>query len=179
MNSGAFVFTSNVDGQFQRAGFDSERIVEVHGSFEGMQCTRECGIGIFPGGSFDVEIDPESMRAIHPLPSCPQCGALSRPNILMFGDWHWDSRHTDSQLWRWKSWINSINKENLVVVECGAGQAVPTVRVTSETLARDLAGTLVRINPREPEVPAGHLSLAMNALDALLALDSRMNAMAR
>ena len=71
---GAFVFTSNVDGQFQRAGFDPERIVEVHGSFDGMQCTRECGIGIFPGESCDVEIDPESMRAIHPLPSCPRCG---------------------------------------------------------------------------------------------------------
>ena len=44
---GGFVFTSNVDGHFQRAGFSPERIVEVHGSFEGMQCTRDCGIGIF------------------------------------------------------------------------------------------------------------------------------------
>src|SRR5580700_1190478 len=29
---GYFVFTSNVDGQFQRAGFDADRIVECHGS---------------------------------------------------------------------------------------------------------------------------------------------------
>ena len=29
---GAFVFTSNVDGQFQQAGFDEAQICEVHGS---------------------------------------------------------------------------------------------------------------------------------------------------
>ena len=161
------------------AGFDPERIVEVHGSFQGMQCTRECGIGIFPGEPCDVEIDLESMRAIHPLPSCPQCGALSRPNILMFGDWGWDSQRTDSQMRRLNSWINSLDDVKLVVVECGAGRAVPTVRVTCENLARELTGTLVRINPREPDVPAGHISLSLNALDALLALDARMTTMAR
>ena len=30
--AGHFVFTSNVDGQFQKAGFDDARIVECHGS---------------------------------------------------------------------------------------------------------------------------------------------------
>ena len=159
MSNGAFVFTSNVDGQFQRAGFDPKRIVEVHGSFEGMQCTRPCGIGIFPGAPCDVEIDLDSMRAIHPLPSCPQCGAPSRPNILMFGDWGWDSQRTASQMHRLNSWINSLDGAKLVVIECGAGRAVPTVRVTCENLADDLAGTLVRINPREPDVPADHVSL--------------------
>jgi NAD-dependent SIR2 family protein deacetylase len=179
MKRGEFVFTSNVDGQFQRAGFDAERIVEVHGSFDGMQCTRECGIGIFPARSYDVAIDPESMRAIHPLPSCPRCGALSRPNILMFGDCGWDSRRTDSQMWRLNSWINSLGAAKLVVIECGAGRTVPTVRVTCENLARDLAATLVRINPREPDVTAGHVSLPMNAIDALLAVDTRINGTAR
>ncbi len=35
---GGFVFTSNVDDHFGRAGFDRERIVEVHGSIEWRQC---------------------------------------------------------------------------------------------------------------------------------------------
>src|SRR5215470_10752216 len=39
MLQGAFVFTSNVDGHFQRAGFDEERVVECHGSINWMQCT--------------------------------------------------------------------------------------------------------------------------------------------
>jgi NAD-dependent SIR2 family protein deacetylase len=176
MNRGGFVFTSNVDGQFQRAGFAPERLVEVHGSFDGMQCTSECGVGVFPGESFEVEIDPESMRAIHPLPSCPRCGALARPNILMFGDWGWDSARTEIQMRRLGSWIESLDDARLVVIECGAGQAIPTVRVTCQNIARQHGGTLVRINPREPDVPAGHVSLSLGALGALRALDARLNA---
>jgi len=175
MNRGGFVFTSNVDGQFQRAGFAPERIVEVHGSFDGMQCTSECGVGIFPGESIEVEIDPESMRAIHPLPACPRCGALARPNILMFGDWGWDQARTEIQMQRLGSWIRSLDNARLVVIECGAGQAIPTVRVMCQNIARQRGGTLVRINPREPDVPAGHVSLPMGALGALRALDARLN----
>jgi NAD-dependent SIR2 family protein deacetylase len=178
MNRGAFVFTSNVDGHFQRAGFDPKRIVEVHGSFAGIQCTRECGIGVFDGEPFDVEIDPESMRAVHPLPSCPGCGALLRPNILMFGDWGWNSERTDSQMRRMAAWIDSLDNARFVVIECGAGQAIPTVRTTGQKLVQELGGTLVRINTREPDVPAGHVSLPMGALDALLALDAHVNASA-
>ena len=37
---GYFVFTSNVDGQFQRAGFAAERMVECHGSIHHFQCSR-------------------------------------------------------------------------------------------------------------------------------------------
>lgn len=29
---GAFVFTSNVDGQFQKAGFGHDGVAEIHGS---------------------------------------------------------------------------------------------------------------------------------------------------
>ena len=35
MPRGGFVYTSNVDGHFQRAGFDPDRIVEVHGTIDG------------------------------------------------------------------------------------------------------------------------------------------------
>jgi NAD-dependent SIR2 family protein deacetylase len=173
---GGFVFTSNVDGQFQRAGFAPDAIVEVHGSFDGMQCTRECGVGIVAGDSFHVEIDPESMRAIHPLPSCPRCGALARPNILMFGDWGWDSARTDLQMRRLDAWIESQGDARLVVIECGAGEAVPTVRITCQNIAHQKRGVLLRINPREPDVPMGHISLPMGALSALRALDARLNA---
>jgi len=31
-NNDYFIFTSNVDGQFQKAGFSQDKIVEVHGS---------------------------------------------------------------------------------------------------------------------------------------------------
>ena len=37
-----FVVTSNVDGQFQKAGFAEENILEVHGSIHHLQCIRPC-----------------------------------------------------------------------------------------------------------------------------------------
>ncbi len=174
MGHGGFVFTSNVDGHFQRSGFASERVVEVHGSFDGMQCTGDCGVGIFARGPAEVEIDPETMRAVPRLPECPRCGALARPNILMFGDLGWNSTRTDAQMRRLESWLGALEGVKLVVIECGAGQALPTVRMTCQHIAREHGGTLIRINTREPEVPPGHVSLPLGALAALGAIDERL-----
>lgn len=42
MPQGAFVFTSNVDGQFQKEGFPEESVAECHGSIQFLQCTEPC-----------------------------------------------------------------------------------------------------------------------------------------
>ena len=97
MPLGAFVYTSNVDGQFQRAGFDPDRVGEVHGSIHHLQCTSRCGVAIFEADGCEVEVDPTTMRAVGPLPRCPSCGALARPNILMFGDGDWDDSRSSAQ----------------------------------------------------------------------------------
>jgi NAD-dependent SIR2 family protein deacetylase len=175
---GAFVFTSNVDGHFQRAGFDPERVVEVHGAIDWLQCTHGdgCGAGLFPvpaEAARPVEVDETTMRAREPLPACPSCGRLARPNILMFDDWEWDDARTAAQQHRLQAWLRSLGRARPVVVECGAGKGIPTVRRFCEVFARD-GGTLIRINVREPEVPPGHIGLAMPALEALRAIDERL-----
>jgi len=93
----------------------------------------------------------EDFRALEPLPRCRHCGKLARPNILMFGDWNWESARTDAQSIRLQSWLSRLEKAGakLAVVEIGAGTAVPTVRRTSEDIARHFGVPLVRINPRE------------------------------
>jgi NAD-dependent SIR2 family protein deacetylase len=174
MRQGAFVFTSNVDGHFERSGFGTDRIVEVHGSFDGMQCMSDCGAAIFPGERIQVEIDPETMRAVSPLPECPRCGAMARPNILMFGDFGWISVRTDAQRRRMRDWLGALEGATLAIVECGAGRAVPTVRMMCEDIARKHRGVLIRINTREAEVPDGHISLPMGALEAIEAIDVRL-----
>jgi NAD-dependent SIR2 family protein deacetylase len=177
MPRGGFVYTSNVDGHFQRASFSADQVYEVHGAIGAMQCLSECGVGIFSANPYSLTIDSETMRAVPPLPACPNCGATTRPNILMFGDWGWDSSHSDTQQRGLKSWLSSIVGAPLVVVECGAGTAIPTVRHTCEDVAYRYQGKLIRINPREPEVPTGQISLPMGALDALKALDERCSGM--
>jgi NAD-dependent SIR2 family protein deacetylase len=179
MANGYFVFTSNVDAHFRRAGFDVDGIVEVHGAIDALQCTRDCGVGIFPADSTEVAIDLDTMRACDPLPACPACGALARPNILMFGDWGWDSAVTEAQESRMDAWLGSLGSVPPVIIEIGAGTAVPTVRVNMERIARQHGGTLIRVNPREPEVPRGHISIAGHALETLRALDQRLDSPAR
>ena len=92
MPHGGFVYTSNVDGHFQKAGFSPEQVYEVHGTIGAMQCLRECGVGIFSADPYSLEVDHRDDARSSPLPQCPKCGDLARPNILMFGDWGWDRR---------------------------------------------------------------------------------------
>jgi NAD-dependent SIR2 family protein deacetylase len=172
---GGFVFTSNVDGHFQRSGFAGEQVVEVHGSFDGMQCVANCGMGIFPGDAVQVEIDPATMRARSALPVCPRCGSLARPNILMFNDFGWHSTRTEAQMHSLGLWLSTLGGAKLVVLECGAGRAIPTVRLTCEEIAERYDAPLIRINTREPQVPPGHISLPLGALAALAAIDERID----
>src|SRR5262249_39068902 len=128
---GYFVYTSNVDGHFQRAGFDPERVLEVHGSVNWMQCRHRCGAGIFladrvaPAG---VDVDMETMRAREPLPACLGCGRMARPNVLMFNDSEWEEARSYQQELRLQDWLGQLDGARVVLVECGAGTAVPTVR---------------------------------------------------
>ena len=165
---GAFVFTSNVDGQFQRAGFDPDRIVECHGAIQFFQCLAGC-CELYPAPPDQVAVDPETLRAAPPLPACPRCQQLARPNILMFGDGGWDQARTVAQERRLDRWLAELERARakLVVVECGAGTAIPSVRVTGEHLAQRFAGTLIRINPREPGGPRGTVSIAGGARETI------------
>jgi NAD-dependent SIR2 family protein deacetylase len=166
MRHGAFVFTSNVDGQFQKAGFPEEHILEVHGSIHFVQCLGSCS-QITPAAPYSVEVDPETFRARPPLPTCPRCGSLLRPNILMFGDWGWDGSRAHLQKQKLSRWLQAVPAGKLAIVECGAGTAIPSVRRFCEYSASEPGGTLIRINVREPQVPAGGLSLPLKALEAL------------
>jgi NAD-dependent SIR2 family protein deacetylase len=56
MKYGAFVFTSNVDGQFQKAGFDAGRIAECHGSIHRLQCLEACTDDSWPAGHFSPSL---------------------------------------------------------------------------------------------------------------------------
>jgi NAD-dependent SIR2 family protein deacetylase len=175
MRHGAFVYTSNVDGAFQATGFDAELILEVHGSVHWMQCTRRCAAGLFPAEAVcpdGLPLDDETLRAREPLPACPGCGALARPNILMFGDGEWDEARAYEQELRLGRWLKGLNGARVVVVECGAGTSIPTVRRFCESMADRLGGTLVRLNVREPQAPPRQIGLALGALAGLRAIDA-------
>lgn len=164
---GFFVFTSNVDGQFQKAGFPEESVAECHGSIHHLQCSRPCSPSIWPADATEILVNEDTFRAAPPLPLCPSCGEVARPNILMFGDWAWLPERSSAQQERLESWLDRVGESGLVIVEIGAGTAVPTVRMLSERTAARLHATLIRINPREPQVPRGQLGFAASAIEAM------------
>jgi NAD-dependent SIR2 family protein deacetylase len=167
---GAFVFTSNVDGQFQKGGFAPERVAECHGSIHHLQCSAVCSPSIWENEEA-VEVDEETFNALPPFPACPDCGAVARPNILMFGDGGWIPHRTGGQMRAFEAWAREASGGPAVVVELGAGRAVPTVRYQCESASRALDAPLIRINPREPEGPPGTLGFADGALATLRSLD--------
>lgn len=166
---GYFVFTSNVDGQFQKAGFAPERIVECHGSIHHFQCAASCTNEIWDACNEIVTVEESSFRALEPLPGCRNCPALARPNILMFNDGSWLGGRSEAQQERFSEWLGELARcsANLAVIELGAGSAIPTVRHTSERVLQGVGGTLIRINPREESVPPGHIGLRLGAAEGI------------
>lgn len=165
---GAFVFTSNVDGQFQVGGTPSERVLECHGSIHHLQCAAVCSDDIWPA-DFEPHIDADACRMLGELPSCPRCGGLARPNVLMFSDWNWIAQRTETQRHRMHDWLHRVARP--LVIELGAGTHVPTVRMTAE----HLGAPILRINPGEPQLPAGRgVSLALGALEALAGIETAL-----
>jgi NAD-dependent deacetylase len=70
------VVTQNIDGLHERAG--SRDVVEVHGSIRTASCL-ECGER--------VPLD-QVIAALRegPAPRCPRCGAVLKPDVVMFGE---------------------------------------------------------------------------------------------
>ncbi len=171
---GYFIFTSNVDGQFQKAGFDDNSIYEVHGSIHHFQCIKPCSHHIWDASNSNVNLDMETFQALEPLPHCPNCNAIARPNILMFGDWSWLSDRSSLQSSRYHQWLDRLQKEKarLVIIESGAGQAVPTVRMESESVFRNMNADFIRINPRDYDAPAGAISISLGTKEALEAIEA-------
>lgn len=143
MENGAFVFTSNVDGQFQKAGYSDSRIVECHGSIHYMQCMSNCDLSIWPAATFVPVLDEKACKLCSPYPRCPACGGLARPNILMFDDFNWISDRTDRQYMRYRAWLDKVKAP--VVIELGAGTDIPIVRRTGGSVTP----RLIRINPAQ------------------------------
>lgn len=166
---GYFVYTSNVDGQFQKAGFDKNKIVECHGSIHFNQCINNCTKNIWDNKDEILEIDQELFYAKEPVPGCKHCNNIARPNILMFGDWNWNSKRTDLQENDFYDWLRylQIQKAKVCIVEVGAGLAIPTIRMLSEEVLRKVDAHLIRINPRDDLVPDGQFSIKAGGLEGI------------
>lgn len=174
LKNGSFVFTSNVDGEFQKVGFDDDKVFECHGSIHWLQCLDNCTQDIWSAEKFEPVVDEEYCQLTNDFPTCPHCGGMARPNILMFSDWHWQSQMQDEKEQKLIAWLKQV--KNLAIVELGAGTAVPSVRNFSERLINHPVNesvSLLRVNLREPQVPnkSNCFGVSEGALDSLAVIN--------
>ena len=168
---GSFVFTSNVDGHFQKAQFDEARIIECHGSIHYLQCLDGCEDHVWSSVGFNPEVNEAECRILSRMPLCNHCRNLARPNILMFNDWNWLPHRKYEQQVRYRRWRAAVT--NPVVIEIGAGTAIPSVRRFGE----EQECPLIRINPREYHLGQGNdISLALGGLAGLVEIAEGLDA---
>lgn len=170
--NGWAVFTSNVDGHFQKAGFRYGPLVECHGSLHHLQCSKPCSDDIWSADSLTPSVDESSGLLMNEMPICPHCGALARPNVLLFSDWQWVEHRTNLQLKSLHLWMESVRHGT--VIELGAGSAIATVRNLGNKL-NNRGWKLVRVNPETPlHAGPNKAFLPMGALDFTQAIQHRL-----
>jgi NAD-dependent SIR2 family protein deacetylase len=162
-----FAFTSNVDGHFQKAGFNSKQVIECHGSINHLQCANGCSDNIWKITRLPFKASDEDLSIEGYFPLCPNCGGIARPNILMFDDHWWVSDRTRKQESNFYRWLDDYCGKKITAIELGAGTAIPSVRNACSYNAKDL----IRINLNECEVSKGQIPLKMPALDALATIN--------
>ncbi|NOR56606.1 MAG: NAD-dependent protein deacetylase [Sulfurovum sp.] len=143
-----FVVTTNVDGLFIKSGFAKKYLHEAHGSIHKLQCSRPCHREAWEIESLNVEIDYSTMNALDPLPLCPTCGAVSRPNIFMFGDtdesYVWEESQESAS--KFREWRQKNLHKKVVILEIGVG-AEGLKRHVKQYYQEFSDTTLIRINP--------------------------------
>jgi len=198
-----YVFTSNIDGMFEQAGFLEEKVVTCHGDMHHLQCThdrRTCK-GFAEDRSDEVwladgipsglgsRIDAGALRfedvsvLDEPYFRCPRCKSLARPNVWFCHDKNYVPREFSiARRSAFNTWLSGLQdqKARLVVIECGGGMAIPSVRVEGEDAVEGCGegSLLVRLNPTDCKVPAEKaVGIPMGAMAGLARIDAALTAL--
>lgn len=124
------ILTQNVDGFHRRAG--SQNVIEIHGDIHRLACMR-C--------QFCDEVEDYASLSIPPR--CPECGAIVRPKVVLFGEML--PRVAVSALER------ELERGFDLVVSIGTTSVFPYI-AAPVTLARAAGRDTVEINPGTTEV---------------------------
>lgn len=124
-----FVLTTNVDHQFQRAGFDKDLLFYTQGDYGLWQCSRACH-----DKTYDNENEVREMAAAQRdlrvpsalVPRCPVCGAPMTMNLRC------DDSFVQDEGWyaasrRYGEFIRRHSKGHILFLELGVGANTPGI----------------------------------------------------
>lgn len=168
-----FILTSNVDEHFQKAGFNKEKIRELHGSIFNLQCSLPCSTAIWRQRT-DAQILLKTIEKGE-FPVCPKCGNTARPNIYMFRDGKYIALPSTKQEKKFKKFLLTHQHHQILVFEIGSGPHVQSIRNKTRFLISNFNSRLVRINPEHSRTRAPHIGLSKGALQSLLEIQNYIN----
>ncbi len=124
-----FVLTTNVDHQFQKAGFDKKRLFYTQGDYGLWQCSKPCHQKTYDNKEIvekmllqqkDLKI-PSSL-----IPYCPKCGAFMTMNLRCDQTFVQDEGWYQGQF-RYNDFINKHRDLKIIYLELGVGQNTPVI----------------------------------------------------
>ena len=124
-----FVLTTNVDHQFQRAGFDKSRLFYTQGDYGLWQCSKACH-----NKTYDNEAEVRQMLAQQQntkitaelVPHCPVCGAPMTMNLRC------DDTFVQDRGWyaaseRYADFLSWHKQGKVLYLELGVGNNTPVI----------------------------------------------------
>ena len=154
-----FVITTNVDAQFEKAGFERDRLFATQGDYGFNQCARGCHERLYANEQLVADI-LEAARRGDPtrapselVPTCPVCGGPMVVHLRCDGYFVEDaSWHAAQQ--RYLRFVEGMREKHTVLLELGVGKwnTPGIIRRPFERLA-DLTGApLVRMNYEDARI---------------------------
>lgn len=149
-----FVYTSNVDGCFERAGFDKSKIYTPQGDWMWMQCEKPCRRDSYWPAKPVLDRVVPLVPDINEMPLCPVCHRKPAPNVR--GGSYFTHAPHDAAQDAFLRWIDQQIDKKLCILEVGVGFNTPTVtRLPMEQICREFPRSkLVRVNPNDYEIPS-------------------------
>ena len=124
-----FVLTTNVDHQFQIAGFDKHRLFYTQGDYGLFQCSKPCcqktydnedAVRKMVAAQHDMHIPTEL------IPKCPVCGAPMTVNLRS------DMTFVQDEGWyaaagRYEDYLRRHENSHILLIELGVGMNTPVI----------------------------------------------------
>ena len=128
-NKDYFIITTNVDHQFQRAGFDKKRLFYTQGDYGLFQCSEPCHQKTYDNeDAIRKMIDEQSNMKIPSslIPLCPVCGKPLTTNLRI------DDRFVQDDGWYaaascYEDFLRRHNGMHILFLELGVGMSTPGI----------------------------------------------------
>ena len=128
-NKDYFVLTTNVDHQFQLAGFDKNRLFYTQGDYGLFQCTDGCQSRTYDNEALikQMVLHQKNMKIPTELiPRCPLCGKPMTMNLRC------DDKFVQDAGWyeaasRYEDFLHSHENQHILFLELGVGNNTPVI----------------------------------------------------